>query len=67
MKTYIVTIPIAGHISFEVEAENETAAKDAAWNSETDQGELTWGMLDCFGHGNVCHCPSPWEVEVEEV
>lgn len=67
MKTYLVTIPIAGHISFEVEAENEEAAKEAAWATDSKHGEVTWDMLDTFAQGNVCHCPIPWEVEVEEV
>ena len=67
MKTYIVKIPIAGHISYEVEAENKDAAEDAAWFIDTDQGEVTWEMLTKFGQGNVCYCPRPWEVKVEEV
>ena len=65
-KTYIVTIPIAGHISFEIEAKTEEAAIQSAWDSDTSDGELTWEMLESFGQGNVSHCPSPWEVEVEE-
>jgi hypothetical protein len=63
---YIVTIPIAGHISFEIEAETEEAAIKAAWDADTDNGDVTWEMLESFGEGNVCHCPSPWGVEVEE-
>jgi hypothetical protein len=65
-KTYIVTIPIAGHISFEIEAETEEAAIQSAWDADPDNGDVTWEMLESFGQGNVCHCPSPWEVEVEE-
>jgi hypothetical protein len=65
--TYIVTIPIAGHISFEIAAETEEAAIKAAWDAPPIVGEVTWEMLESFGQGNVCHCPSPWEVEVEEV
>lgn len=67
MKTYVVTIPIAGHISFEIEAEDEKAAEKAAWGSDVKEGDLSWDMLESFGEGNVCHCPSPWEVQVEEV
>ena len=68
MKTYIVTIPIAGHVSFEVEAENEDAAKTAAWAMDAGtEGELSWETLETFGRGNVCHCPSPCEVDVQEV
>jgi len=69
MKTYIVTIPIAGHVSFEIEAETEEAAKEAAWSKDASgpEAELTWETLETFCQGNVCHCPTPWEVEVEEV
>ncbi len=67
MKTYIVTIPIAGHISFNIEAENADAAKELAWNTDSEHGEVTWDMLDTFGQGNVCHCPTPWEIAAEEV
>lgn len=65
--TYIVTIPIAGHASFEVEAETEEQAKQLAWDADTSEAEVSWEMLETFGRGNVCHCPSPWEVSVEEV
>jgi len=67
MKTFLVTIPIAGHISFEIKAENKEEAEQKAWDSDSDEGEVSWEMLDCFGQGNVCHCPSPWEVTTEEV
>jgi hypothetical protein len=65
-KTYIVTIPMAGHISFEIEAEDEEAAIALAWDQDPSSGELTWEMLDSFGRGHVCHCPQPWEVTAEE-
>lgn len=68
MKTYTVTIPIAGHVSFEVEAEDATEAKEKAWHMDAEKdGDVSWEMLESFGRGNVCSCPSPWEVEVEEV
>jgi len=66
MKTFIVTIPIAGHLSFEVEAESEEEAKTAAWQLHSDKGELSYETLESFGSGNVCSCPPPWEVTVEE-
>ena len=66
--TYNVIIPIAGHITFEVEAESEEEAKELAWNMDiNDPADLSWEMLETFGRGNVCYCPSPWSVEVEEV
>jgi hypothetical protein len=69
MKSYSVMLPIAGHIIVEVEAENEKAAIEAALNSDqltVDKIE-DWEALRKFHSGNVCHCPSPWEAEVEEV
>jgi len=65
MKTYLVTTPIAGHLSFEVEAESEEAAKEKVREMDASDGELTWDRLDRFHTGNVCHCPSPWEETVE--
>lgn len=67
MKTYRVTIPIAGHIVFDVEAENEEAAVLAAHNEDVEKGEVGWETLEKFHSGNVCHCPSPWKTEVEEI
>jgi hypothetical protein len=64
MKTYLVTFPIAGHLSFEVEAESEEQAKDMAYELEAEKGELEYEILEKFNSGNVCHCPSPWETDV---
>lgn len=68
-KTFIVTIPIAGHVSFEVEADNEEDAKRIAWDKDPQgpDAELSWEQLESFGRGNVCSCPAPWSVEVSEV
>ena len=67
MNTYIVTIPIAGHITFEIEAETPAEAESKAWAAPTEEGDVSWEMLNSFGRCNVCSCPSPWEVTVEEV
>lgn len=69
-KQYIVTIPIAGSISFEVEAEDEAGAKEAAWDLFGDEGpeagQLEWELLDHIVEGNVLHAPCN-DVTVEEV
>lgn len=67
MKTYTVTLPIAGHAVVEVEAENEEAAIDAALNSDklTINAIETWDALKRFHEGNICYCPSPWEAYAE--
>ena len=69
MKTYVVTVPMAGHLVIEVEAESEEAAIDAALESE----DLTldrledWQAMRQFNTGNICYCPQPWEAHVETV
>lgn len=67
MKTYTVTLPIAGHIVIDVEAESEEAAIEAAMCSDklTLANIESWGALEQFNQGNVCYCPQPWEAEVE--
>ena len=70
MPTYSVTIPIAGHVVVEVEADDEKQAKDKAWEvdlADPHVADLSWEALEDFGKGNICACPSPWEIEVEEV
>lgn len=69
MKTYQVTIPIASHVTFEIEAESPESAIEQAWEKDANgpEAELTWELLESFGRGNVCSCPSPWEVTAEEV
>ena len=70
MPTYSVTIPIAGHVTVEVEAADKAEAKEKAFETDLaddNVADLTWEALDKFNSGNVCHCPSPWEIEVVEV
>lgn len=66
-RIFSVTIPIAGHAIVEVEATTEEEAIEAAF----DQVELKdidrWEALHRFSQGNVLYCPSPWEVEAEDV
>lgn len=65
MKTYNVTIPIAGHAVVQVEANSEEEAIQLAM--ESDQLALKsieyWEPLERFNEGNVCYCPQPWEAE----
>jgi len=69
MKQYTVIIPIAGHVTVSVEAENEDDAKEKAFEMDlADSGvaDLEWETLTKFNQGNVCFCPRPWEIEVIE-
>lgn len=69
MKTYSVTIPIAGHIVLEVEADSEDEAIEKALISDDIRAENieTWEALKAFHSGNICYCPSPWNAEAEEI
>lgn len=66
-KTFDVVIPIAGHCFVQVEADNEEDAIGKAFEKVSLDDVQEWEALTRFHSGNVCHCPSPWEVEVEEV
>lgn len=65
MPIFHVTVPIAGHASLTVEAENEKDAIDAAMDQVTKNDIEEWEALPMFHQGNVCYCPSPWEAEAE--
>ena len=65
MKEYEVIIPIAGHAFVTVEAESEDDAKEKAFEKVTLDHVESWEPLERFNQGNICYCPSPWEVEVE--
>jgi hypothetical protein len=69
LKTYSVTIPIAGHVIVEVDAEDEKSAIEKAFKVEISLAEDLgqWQTLDRFHQGNVCYCPRPWEASAEEV
>lgn len=63
MKTYEVTIPIAGHAFLTVEAESEEEAISMAIDEATIDNVEEWTTLRQFHSGNVCYCPQPWEAE----
>lgn len=63
MKTYEVTIPIAGHAFRTVQANSEEEAIEIAMNEVTLQDVENWDCLSKFNQGNVCYCPHPWQVE----
>lgn len=66
MKEYTVTIPIAGHAIVTVEADSEEQAKEKAFKEVTSDHIEAWETLESFNSGNVCYCPQPWRVEIEE-
>lgn len=67
MKTYGVLIPIAGHAYIEVEADDVEEAEEKAFMEIKQEHIEDWDLLRAFNRGNVCYCPSPWEVEVGEI
>jgi hypothetical protein len=50
-REYHVIIPIAGHAYGEITIDNIE----------------TWEPVEQFNSGNVCYCPRPWEIEVEDM
>jgi len=66
MKTYSVTIPIAGHAFLMIEAESESAAIDAGMEKIALKDISEFEPLKSFNEGNVCYCPTPWEAVAEE-
>lgn len=70
MKTYLVSIPIAGAMHVEVKASSESAAKKAAWalvdEKGPDAGDVEWEFFEILGEGNVSHTPLN-EIEVSEL
>jgi len=61
MKNWDVTLPIAGHAYVTVEADSEEEAIEKAFDVVELKHIENWEALTAFNHGNVCHCPSPWE------
>lgn len=67
MKRYDILVPIAGHAYVQVEAENEEQAKELALEEVTIKDIENWEPLEHFNRGNVCYCPSPWEIEITDI
>lgn len=72
MKKYVVSVPLAGYVSIEVEAKNAEAAKDAAWDKIHDgaaskpDADITWEFFETIAEGNCCSAPLN-EISVDEV
>jgi hypothetical protein len=67
MPKYLVIMPIAGHISTEVEADSEDEAIELAKQNAKLEDVETWDILPSVNQGNVCNFPDPWEITVEEI
>lgn len=71
MKTYYVSIPIAGRIVFKVEADSKAAAQEEAWSKydtsvENEAECVEWEAMESIAEGNCCHAPYN-DVEAQEV
>jgi len=73
MPRYIVTIPITGYASVEVEAASAKTAEDAAWEALEDDAtaeevrqNVEWEFTPHVTTGNVCHARLN-DIEVELV
>ena len=67
MKTFEITIPIAGHAFKTVQAESKEEAISIAFEEVRRDDIEEWEAVEQFTQGNVCYCPHPWEVEAVEV
>lgn len=74
MKVWNITMPFAGSVIFQVEAENEAEAREKALQADAhidlkvggERADIQeWTFLEAYHEGNVCYCPHPWEMEVE--
>lgn len=62
MKSWSVTVPIAGHafvVFVVVEANDEESAISAALDIATLENVEEWEALKQFNQGNICHFPRP--------
>ena len=68
MPKFFVTIPIAGHVTYEIEAGSKDDAIDVAMEKDpNDGGDVAYETLRTFITGYVCRCPSPWEATAEKM
>jgi hypothetical protein len=73
MPKFTVIVPFAGHIEKTVEAATPEEARGKVFEGWSgfagcDQEDYFYDyeLLDRFHAGNVCYCPSPWELTIEE-
>lgn len=64
---YEITIPVAGHAYITVIAESESEALEIAMDEVSEKDIDSWEFLEQFNQGNVCYCPRPWTVVVDDV
>lgn len=64
-KSYVVTVPIAGHAVITVTAKSEDEAIENAIDGITDEHIETWEPIREVNTGNVCHFPKPWDAVAE--
>lgn len=63
MRTWGVTVPVAGHAYIVVDALDEESAIDTAMENIQLQHLDSWEAVHRFQQGNVSYCPHPWEAE----
>lgn len=64
---YQVTIPIAGHAIVNIRAANKKKAINNALDSIDEYTAVEWDTLEQFNKGDVCYCPLPWEIKVDDI
>ena len=68
MPKFLVTIPIAGFVSTEIEADSESLAREIALEQSFDNSDIVeWSIYDALMKSNLCQVNGPHEVEIEEI
>jgi hypothetical protein len=57
MKIWLVEMPIAGSVTIEIHAETKEEAIAAFWESDLEDGEVTWEAMSQISQGNTCGAP----------
>jgi len=66
MPKYGITIPIAGFVWLEVEADDEDHAKELAFDHQFEPKDIQeWNLYESFDKGNVSMVETPTKVEIE--
>lgn len=57
MKKFLVTLPVVGSVSVEVEAEDKADALEKAWEADFPSVPDEWDAVQRVTRGNVCYAP----------
>ena len=68
MPKYGITIPVAGYVWTEVEANDQDEAIEIAMDKSFSTGQIKeWNLYKQFMKGNVSQIDGPTEIEIQEL